>query len=104
MNPERKRIAEGMGRRVRAVRIAMGYESIDAFARFLGVPASHVRRCEHGHMAAGYKNCCRAISLGIALCEKAGFTLDWFFLGKPQQYPPAPLDVPRKPPQTPAHD
>ena len=85
MNPEQKRMAEGMGKRLRAVRLAMGYDSAAAFARYLGTPASTVRRCERGQLIATH----RAIPLGHALCDKAGFTLDWFFAGDPQGKAPS---------------
>ena len=80
MNSEKKRMAEGMGSRFRAVRLAMGYDSAAAFARYLDMPVSTVRRCERGQLTATH----RAIPLGFALCDKAGFTLDWFFAGDPQ--------------------
>jgi hypothetical protein len=47
---ERKRIAEGMAVRLRVLRLSYGYESMAAFARFLDLPASTVRRCEAGRL------------------------------------------------------
>ena len=80
MNSEKKRMAEGMGSRLRAVRLAMGYDTVAGFARYLDIPASTVRRCERGKLIATH----RAIPLGHALCDRAGFTFDWFFMGTPQ--------------------
>jgi hypothetical protein len=79
-NDDQRRISASMGSRLRALRLALGYETAAAFARFLDVPAATVRRCERGQLKATN----RALPLGTALCDKAGFTLDWFFLGIPQ--------------------
>ena len=73
-------IAADMGARLRALRLALGYDSAAAFARYLEMPVSTVRRCERGQLLATH----RAIPLGLALCEKAGFSLDWFICGIPQ--------------------
>ena len=48
-------MAAKMASRLRALRLAMGYSSAAAFAPFLGVPASTVRRCEHDLRVATHR-------------------------------------------------
>lgn len=80
LTPKGKQIAAGMGSRLRALRLAMGYESAAAFARYLDVPASTVQRCERGQRISDHS----VLPLGTALYDKAGFTYNWFIMGIPQ--------------------
>jgi hypothetical protein len=81
---ERERIARGMATRLRALRLAGGYPSAAAYARFLGVPAATVRRCEAGRLMATH----RVYFLAHAIAERVGASMDWFMLGN--AYPGAP--------------
>jgi hypothetical protein len=81
---ERERIARGMATRLRALRLAGGYPTSAAYARFLGVPAATVRRCEAGRLMATH----RVYFLAHAIAERVGASMDWFMLGN--AYPGAP--------------
>jgi DNA-binding XRE family transcriptional regulator len=74
-------LAADMGTRLQALRMALGYDTTAAFARFLEVASSTVLRCERGQVMR-----LRTVGpLGNALCNKVGFTWDWFLGGTPQE-------------------
>jgi hypothetical protein len=84
LHREDERLARGMAMRLRALRLAGGYPSAAAYARFLGVPAATVRRCEAGRLIASS----RVYVLARAIDERVGASMDWFILGN--AYPGAP--------------
>ena len=72
----RESLAVDMGRRLRTLRIAAGYTSMAAYARFLGLPVSTVRRCEAGRLVGTR----RVYALMYAVSDR-GVSLDWFLAG-----------------------
>jgi hypothetical protein len=70
---ERTRFAEDMGRQVRALRDIGGHGSIAAFAKFLDLPTSTVRRCEAGRLIAPH----RVHDLMMTVIERMEVSADW---------------------------
>jgi hypothetical protein len=70
---ERTRFAEDMGHQVRALRDIGGHGSIAAFAKFLDLPTSTVRRCEAGRLIAPH----RVYDVMMAAIERTGVSADW---------------------------
>jgi hypothetical protein len=77
---ERTRFAEDMGRQVRALRDIGGHGSIAAFAKFLDLPTSTVRRCEAGRLIAPH----RVFDVIMAVIERTGVSADWLSGGHPR--------------------
>jgi hypothetical protein len=73
---ETERLAAGMGHRLRLLRVAAGYPSMAAYARYLGLPVSTVRRCEAGRLVGSSR--VYAMMYAVADC---GISLDWFLAG-----------------------
>jgi hypothetical protein len=70
---ERTRFAEDMGQRVRTLRLAGEHGSIAAFAKFLDLPSSTVRRCEAGRLIAPH----RVFDVIMAVIERMELSADW---------------------------
>jgi hypothetical protein len=74
---ETERLAAGMGSRIRTLGIASGYNtSVAAYARYLGLPVSTVRRCEAGRLVSTSR--CYAV---MYAASERGVSLDWFLIG-----------------------
>jgi hypothetical protein len=86
-NIERAHLAREMGGRLKALRLAAGFASAAAYARFLRVPPSTVRRCEAGTLVANH----RLLALSLAIAERAGASLDWLIAGNLSPGAAAPL-------------
>jgi hypothetical protein len=76
---ERLEFAAGLAHRVRALRIAGGHGSIAAFAKFIDLPLSTLRRCEAGRLIASH----RIHDLMMAVAEATGASIDWIVGGLP---------------------
>src|SRR5260221_678005 len=70
---ERLEFAAGMAHRVRTLRLAGEHGSMAAFAKFLDLPASTVRRCEAGRLIAPH----RGFDLIMAGVEGMELSADW---------------------------
>jgi hypothetical protein len=77
---KRMRFAEEMGQQVRALRDIGCHGSIAAFAKFLNLPTSTVRRCEAGRLIAPH----RVFDVMMAVIERTGVSADWLSGGHPR--------------------
>ena len=81
MKDTERQLHADMGTRLQALRMALGYDTTAAFARFLEVPPATVLRCERGQVMR-----MRTVGpLVVALHDKVGFSGDWFLGGISQE-------------------
>ena len=72
--------ADEVGKRVRALRAALGYESQAAFAEAIGAKPGEIGAWESGGRRPG-------IPKAEAMVKRFRITLDWLFLGDPSKLP-----------------
>ena len=77
---EKTRYKRECGRRLRAVRSALGYDTIRAFADLTGVEEDTLGTWESGRSAVPYYYVAK-------LKRRFGVTFDWIFDGDPQALP-----------------
>lgn len=66
-----------VGRRLRATRVALGYERQSEFYAEIGVPANTANQWEMGRSRIN-------LDAASALKRRFNLTLDWIYLGDPQ--------------------
>ena len=74
---------EDIGRRIRELREAMGYDKVCLFAEFMGWSPQQLSNYETGQKRL-------EVSMAIQLCRKTHVTLDWIYRGEPAGLP---LDI-----------